>query len=1441
MALSVRNIHLLQVLLLLGLILLTIIILWPFQRALDASMEDFKLQLISYLEGRIGRRIEYESISPALFRYLEIRELAIFQETSPEESLVRIKKVRVSYNILKLFSPSPLEAVDEIRFENSRFLIDTERDAPLLKLLQELRPTPRSVAISPPIADDIRFSGRNLSVEVLDSGRRYLAEDIFFDFERENERYEGSIRSRLAFDGLESDPLGLGEGRLRASGSSALDFQQIEVTLELDDLVTDVAAIPQVALYFELNPETVQLRKIQDREPFDLSMVHQRNGGITSLNLVSEEFVPSTVMSLNGRFAAYEDWLDSALSGSGTIEVNRETESFGYTGDLRLTLSPQILGMEVASTARFEGDTSRISFDSLFVDAEIGRASYRGDLQFESLLPNGALSLRDIALPTGDFLNLDLSLNRRGDRVGFDANSRIDGILFPGMTGTVRYVDRRWEYAASMPIQNRGAELGVINLDGIYTRDEGYLQTSAMIESLRLDTVQTLLTGRDASEWLMDEGLLAGGSLFFYRDVENFSFLAPDLRINAAEDPSKEIAIELSGSDSGFGIELSDLRYGIYRASGGIELKRDGGGYDFSVDAEVQDIPYAFRGRFENSQVVAEGTYIETFFADLSGPTSLVLVSEDFPLPFPRVLTRLDLNLRGYGGEGGLWTLWSENSRIRNIPGQAGENSLELTFRLDNSRLDLYTLRYADQLSIVEGNGFFRLERLPEGAGIPFGAEGWMQLDGENSDESYQLIVSLREDEVESDFQFREAPLSRFGNLPVSGLSSGDLTVEGLPRDPDIFLRLELAEGELNQDPFELSTVLTLEDKNLAIKEFSVGYLGAEIREGSGIYRLEQGELTFDAGFRLPMGSEITEGDLNLAGRTISLANREELAQVLENPFDGVVQVDNIRRGNEMEEGWNLDFGFDGSLFAFYGGPEGAVSGTVNDTREFSLAVTEPLPAQFRLGGRIVGGEIDASLESLSVDLNAVQSIFNFPFFAIQSGSLFGTDLVVRGPVNDPDFFGTLNLRDLKASSAVIPEEIGPFSTLLRLEEKQLSIEDAYLPVGLGSVSADLNFIMEHWVPSTYDIRLDIDPEQGIRVKMDISKLQIDGYARGLFTIRGDNLGTELGGDLRLSSAVLTLTNREPQEPEGGNRGFRTDLTLTTGKSVEFLWPSLNLPIIRSFARTDQEIRIESDSSADTFSVEGAVEIQGGIILYFQRNFYIKEGSIRFRENEIQFDPILSARAELREVNAEGEDVQIFLIVDERPLSQFAPRFESIPSYSDVEIAALLGTSIFGSPVGDTINPSDALIQTSDLLIGQLGVVRSFEQSMKEILNLDLFSVRTQIFQNILLDRMIVEEQADEFTSTNSTAIGRYLDNTTLFLGKYFGDDVFLEAMLQVESNEQFFADFGGEQVYELDTEVSVEWQTPFFLFDFSVSPDFRDIVSSVTTARVGLSWALSF
>ncbi len=103
------------------------------------------------------------------------------------------------------------------------------------------------------------------------------------------------------------------------------------------------------------------------------------------------------------------------------------------------------------------------------------------------------------------------------------------------------------------------------------------------------------------------------------------------------------------------------------------------------------------------------------------------------------------------------------------------------------------------------------------------------------------------------------------------------------------------------------------------------------------------------------------------------------------------------------------------------------------------------------------------------------------------------------------------------------------------------------------------------------------------------------------------------------------------------------------------------------------------------------MEVKGGEIFYFQRNFSLKEGTIVFNENQEKFDPLLTARAEIKRSTIQENRFVFYLIVDEKPFSQVEPRFESEPSRSSLEIARLLGLG------GDDFTFNSALSFTGDL------------------------------------------------------------------------------------------------------------------------------------------------
>ena len=185
------------------------------------------------------------------------------------------------------------------------------------------------------------------------------------------------------------------------------------------------------------------------------------------------------------------------------------------------------------------------------------------------------------------------------------------------------------------------------------------------------------------------------------------------------------------------------------------------------------------------------------------------------------------------------------------------------------------------------------------------------------------------------------------------------------------------------------------------------------------------------------------------------------------------------------------------------------------------------------------------------------------------------------------------------------------------------------------------------------------------------------------------------------------------------------------------------------------------------------------------------------------------------------------------PISQFKPRFESIPPMSQTDVYAALGQNLRDELGGDFYGLSSALLITSDIF-SRFGVVRTLEQRVRDLLNLDLFSIRTHILQNVLSEQLIPGDSPQVATSSS---IGKYLDNTTLFLGKYFGNDIFIEAMVRLRTNQALLSNLdAGDDLY-VDSEIRLEWRTPLFLLELSLLPDILDPLSSIKRASLGLSW----
>jgi translocation and assembly module TamB len=450
----------------------------------------------------------------------------------------------------------------------------------------------------------------------------------------------------------------------------------------------------------------------------------------------------------------------------------------------------------------------------------------------------------------------------------------------------------------------------------------------------------------------------------------------------------------------------------------------------------------------------------------------------------------------------------------------------------------------------------------------------------------------------------------------------------------------------------------------------------------------------------------------------------------------------------------------------------------------------------------------------------------NTDVFTFTTGSAQGS-LRIFGPINDPDWVGFLDVRDAELEFAPSPDPVKPLNARLIFDGKSFTLPRITTYSGDTKIEAEGFFYIDHWVPEGLELIFYAGEYPGVHIAYAFDPIFVDGYATGAVRVRADENVTNLDGRIQANSCRIALLREEDEQAVSTVPAIPmfVDMDITTGRSVEFYWPAMNFPIVRTFARQGEEVSLHVNDETGEFFIKGKVEIRGGEIFYFDRSFYLKQGSISFEERIDEFDPWIYALAEIRERDLNNEEIKIYLEANNK-LSLFSPRFYSEPSRPDVEILNLIGGTILNR-FEQTDFGTAAVMLTSDI-IGQFGILTPFERAVREILNLDLFTVRTQFLQNVLIDRIRGENLVEN--SFNP------LDNTTLTLGKYLGTDLFLEALVRFQNVE----DLTSSSNIRTEGELNLEWVTPFFLLEWTFTPSHPENLF-LSDNSIGLSWKYSY
>ena len=1434
----------------------------------------------------LNRKVSYRDISPSLLRAIEIRDLTIYSTEAPDEPLVSIHRLRLRYSLARLIaSRDPLASLREVQLVNSHFTVDLERDQELIQVLQEIGLAVAGAGAPPRFGPNasgaangvalppVDLAGADLGVTLHGLGFRLELEDLFFRVAA-GERLRVSARARARASQPEAALGFLGAGQyldadFRVTGTAAADLSDAKLTVRLAELTSARFAAEPLELQVSLTEDGWQVVRVEDRIPLALALSHQPDSArseitfaATGLNLADIAKFPQqdAVMSLlqGATVSGTARWAYDPASGMEyEVKLSGHVAAGADTPPAAVTLAAR-------------GDEARVVVSGLSVETEEGGLDFAGDVVLDTLVPQGELTVRSLQVRPGEALNARVSLTRdvdgamalRSQWLALDEVElrRFDVDLRPATAAPLTF---RYEVRAEL--QQEVANF--INGGGLLDLSENRrLELAAAFNSVNAGLLYRLATPPGERQPWLSAGLaplLATGTVDTATDFETVALRAPGLQMRDATDPDNRLQFRLSANERGARLDALTAQWLGLRLGGQARLTRAAEEVELAAALTINEVPYELRlTHVPGRGVSASGSHQLKFAAEYDGAAVAFHGSAArFPLPVPFAAVPLEATL-AFSGEidsAGEWSLQSEAVTLHQLPlVDRTDLHVEVGVAADSGGVRLEPVVIRDPLAELRGSG-----------SIAFGARAGaiaaqLAVADAEQEESYEITLQMAGGALDASVVVRGLPLQRLGRFPVSGDLHADLRATGPWQEPAWQAAVELRDGRLNDEPVAMSAALERSGEGLALRDLTFDLLSHRLRNGRGAFQPESGTLEFAADYAAEYFGDPVTAELSLHSDDLVLNDGRGLRDALSAGVTGQLRVDRPRVGGDLLEPWRLQLaaqrvsetpGAAGSatdpaaargaadgagtdpasagpplVVNFAEGPHGVFAGHVSTAGGFSLQVRPgPYPVHGRASGTVFGGHVNATVAIEDADALIVNEILNRVPVSLQAGTARGS-VRVAGPLADPDFWGEIQLSGVLASSPLSPLLVGPFTATISLDEKQASIVrvapegSAALPLAVRGSA-----IVERWIPARFALELATTGSEGVPVNYRFGPVQVDGLATGELAVTSDDFGTAvITGQLEAVSAAISLIEIEPASRE--NIPFRVDLAITTGRNVEFTWPSAQFPVLRLLPVPSELVRIGYDSRAGSFSVEGDLAVRGGDLFYFDRQFLLREGQIQFAGEQNAIDPRVVVRAEARERDAQGEPVRIILETD-TPLSRFGP--DTIRLSSDPPSAMVLDSLVRdplvrgdGPDAGGAAGMSAAAF--SGDLLAQVALLRPVERALREALGVDMVSIRSQFVQNLVLDG---------FGAAPGAGPGNPLDNTSLSFGKYLGSDLFLTMLLRLDTP-------GGQRDDDLpllsDIELSLEWATPFFMLEWSFLPRNLNTLF-VSDNAISLRWRWSY
>ncbi|MDR1565939.1 MAG: translocation/assembly module TamB [Treponema sp.] len=1428
---------------------LTVLVLRPIQISVKRNMEELKDAFIGRIGNLIGRRLEYGSLGPSIFGTLDLRDVKILRDDN--SAVLWVSRLRLSYSLPALITGRTGGAFSSARVDRPVLTLDFEQDEDLLRLLSSLGTgEPGGPGFLP---ENFHIRLRNGLWELAGEAGNF---SLSLGLDLSIHKGQISLQGRWSAGGVlnpggspglgdmfrfsPANPAGTALSAFmtgRINGEYSISAAEGRASIVVPSLSGDTFRTRSLSMSLLLRDSRLELRKIYDRSPADISLLWDLREQKLRAAFTGENFSPKDLVTFTGPWTAYNQWLSLRLSGAASLEK----EGAGmpeYALDLKGLLPQETPLGNVSFTIACQGDGKGVRISDCSVNSSRGAIRYQGEIGFP-LAPNGFIQIIDLGLygdeGNDERISAELYITTQGQEISlFGENLKAGPVTFSALDASVIREDMGLTFILSV-LRFRDMEeygdvrLSSFSLEGSLDYDPRHIQASLRLDSFSigdmLKLIRPLGAGPAFSDLIYDtaDDLLVTTEIFFTTDYEHVLYNAPRF-VAAYEGPRDILAVaSISGTDKRFELDGGQISWtgGTAGVSGMLDFSNPMD-ISFSLDASHKNMVYYLEGSvLDRDSLSVRGSYgLQVYLGSAGfGSYSGYAKGDNIPIPSGDGYAQLVFLISLRYDSPSSWSAEIDRFELTGIAApDSSAGSLRFSGWAGQDGARVQDIVYEDGNGVLAGNLDAAWDH--DFRNITLN----LAISDREGREAYSLNGSYRDRQLDAALSGREMNLARLSRNTRNADATGDF-------------RLSWKPGESFTAGAELhSLVFYLQDTDMRIRASAsldpdVFFL-SDVQVSYG--GLEASMPYFKADRRLSLAETRAEIHGALAGRGVDISFRSraefkplrswlDLKEALDS-VSGSLDLDTARY-DTLEAGEPFSFTFSslrdeqGNHIALSGGPRNMIrfrySPDNTGRGNFYAALSPPLPIRGSFIGSLSSKTIDAQVSDLYVDLGSLwrfippQDTIAFP------GGIVSGSVQISGSLRDPEFNGSLRATSVRIQvPEYITEDIRPVPVAVSLDGNEMSFGPVDAVVGNGSGLVSAWFRFERWIPNIFNMDIVVPLEDPIPFGFDISGVLARGQVSGKLNLSMADMILTVSGDLTAQNTEISLNAEEISAPDGSPpTGIMTvtDIRIKTGRRVEFFWPNAAFPMLQAYTDLGTGIRITNDETSRRFSLQGDVRLRSGEIFYLERNFYIREGTLFFNENELDFDPRISARAEIRDQSEEGP-VTISMIIENAPLKSFTPRFESSPALSQLEIFSLLGQNPQGlsGDAGDRRNP---MLSFAGDALTQFIVLRRLQKTVRDFLGMDMFSIRTQVLQNMVYSAAgISPGGGNDLNSSGEPAerayrAGNYFDNTTVFFGKYIGSDIFVQSLFSFRYDETKQT-WGG---LKLEPEIGLEMRNPLF------------------------------